>query len=76
MAYDIVFDVPQVSAVVGLDVAQSNPGLNVPKASVKETGEAKAADGREVLQHAALVVALGLGVLWLAGSTVLKDARL
>ena len=76
MAYEVVIDAPQVSGVVGLDVSTQNPGNAAPKPSYQEMANDKNASGWETVEHAALTVAIGLGVLWFLGSTVLKDARL
>jgi hypothetical protein len=76
MAYEVTLDLPQVSGVVGLDVSTQNPGNAAPMPSMQEVQNDKKASGMETVEHAALTVAIGLGVLWLLGSTVLNNARL
>ena len=80
MAYEVVLDLAQPTGYVGggasVDVSTQNPPSSAPVASTDEVKAAKAGNGMETLEHAALTVAIGLGVLWLAGSTILKDARL
>lgn len=80
MAYEVVLDLAQPVGYVGggaaVDVGTQNPPSAAPKASPQEIAGEKASNGMETLEHAALTVAIGLGVLWLAGSTILKDARL
>ena len=81
MAYEVLLDQPQISGVVGLDVAQNQPVLPTvapTKAGSLEksgTGNTKP-EGKETLEHAALTIAVTLGVLWFFGATILKDARL
>lgn len=80
MAYEVLLDLAQPSGYVGggagLDVSSATPSNNAPVASKSEIQAEKQGNGMETLEHAALTVAIGLGVLWLAGSTILKDARL
>lgn len=76
MAYEVTLDLPQVSGVVGLDVSNQNPGNVAPKPSYAEVENDKKASGMETVEHAALTVAIGLGVLWLLGSTILNSAKL
>lgn len=76
MAYEILFDAPQVSGVVGLDVSTQDPENNdALKVKSVSMGQNKS-KGRETVEHMALIVALTLGVLWFFGTTILKDARL
>lgn len=80
MAYEVIIDLAQPSAYVGggsgVDVSTQNPPSAAPVASKQEVKAEKSSNGMETLEHAALTVAIGLGVLWLAGSTILKDAKL
>jgi hypothetical protein len=80
MAYEVVLDLAQPSAYLGggarVDVSTQNPPSAAPVPSKSEIQAEKESNGMETLEHAALTVAIGLGVLWLAGSTILKDARL
>lgn len=80
MAYEVVLDLAQPTGYVGggasVDVSTQNPSSSAPVASPQEKQAEKESNGLETLEHAALTVAIGLGVLWLAGSTILKDARL
>ena len=76
MAYEILFDAPQVSGVIGLDVSTQEPD-NADTLKVKSVSMGqKKSNGRETVEHMALIVALTLGVLWFFGTTLLKDARL
>jgi hypothetical protein len=81
MAYEVILDQPQVSGVVGLDVAQNQPVLPAMSAttagSLEKSGTGRTKpEGKETLEHAALTVAVTLGILWFFGATILKDARL
>jgi len=81
MAYEVILDQPQVSGVVGLDVAQNQPVLPAMSAttagSLEKSGTGRTKpEGKETLEHAALTVAVTLSILWFFGATILKDARL
>lgn len=78
MAYDIIFEPAVISGVVGLDVSTTDPTTKITANGdvTKTPKQAKASTGREVVEHAAYVIAISLGVLWLAGSTVLKNVKL
>lgn len=76
MAYEILFDAPSVSGVVGLDVTTNEPDNGETLVTKTVSVSQKKPSGRETVEHMALIVALTLGVLWFFGTTILKDARL
>lgn len=76
MAYEILFDAPSVSGVIGLDVTTNEPDNDTALSTKNVSVSQKKSSGRETVEHMALTVALALGVLWFFGTTILKDARL
>ena len=79
MAYEVLLDQPTISGVVGLDVSTQDPEVmnSVKTQTANNSGlNKRKVDGMETVEHMALIVALTLGVLWLFGTTLLKDARL
>jgi len=76
MAYEILFDMPTVSNIVGLDVTTNEPDNGETLLTSKKVSMSQKPSGRETVEHMAIIVALTLGVLWFFGTTLLKDARL
>lgn len=79
MAYEVLLDQPVISGVVGLDIATQDPAANnsVNTQAAKNADVAKTTPaGMSTVRHMALIVAIGLGVLWLFGTTLMKDARI
>lgn len=71
MAAEVIWDSPQVSSIVGLDVSTTDkPG------GVAAKAKAELHDGDRTVRVSALTVAGALALLWYLGAFGLKSVRI
>jgi hypothetical protein len=74
MAYDIVWDtVTQIDPVSKLDVTNNDAMVSRGNTRNNESAEN---EGHRTIRHSALMVAVGLAVLWFFGGYIFKNTRI
>ena len=75
MAIEVLFDAPQNSAYVsGLDVATTQPAAD--RVSTGAASKAEKHSGDDTVTASAVIVFVGLALLWFFGGYLFKNARI
>ena len=77
MSIEVIFDTPSNSTYLNnLDVSTSQPVSDKAAVSASVTSKTEKHDGNETVTVSAVIVFVGLALLWVFGGYVFKNARI